>query len=96
MELILSVWLLCVGIITSILIAFLIHTISVKLCKDNNIEERPGDTHMTVKEGECNFCMNHFKGDTLYESSDWDGGIGFDYIRDIKYCPICGKELQDD
>ena len=33
------------------------------------------------------------QGDTLYVSSDWDGGIGFDYIRDIKYCPICGKEL---
>lgn len=29
--------------------------------------------------------------DTLYTSSDWDGGIGFDYIRNIKYCPICGK-----
>ena len=42
---------------------------------------------------ECWFCQNHEKGDTLYESSDWDGGIGFDYIRNIKYCPICGKEL---
>ena len=45
---------------------------------------------------ECKFCADHFKGDTLYESSDWDGGIGFDYIRDIKYCPLCGKELPDD
>lgn len=41
----------------------------------------------------CEFCQNHEQGDTLYESSDWDGGIGFDYIRDIKYCPICGKKL---
>ena len=32
-------------------------------------------------------------GDTLYISSDWDGGIGFDYIRDIKYCPVCGRKL---
>lgn len=41
----------------------------------------------------CEFCQNHERGDTLYEPSDWDGGIGFDYIRDIKYCPICGKKL---
>lgn len=42
----------------------------------------------------CKFCRNHEEGDTLYESSDWDGGIGFDYIRDIKYCPVCGCKLR--
>ena len=42
---------------------------------------------------ECEFCQNHEQGDTLYEPSDWDGGIGFDYIRDIKYCPLCGRML---
>jgi len=42
----------------------------------------------------CNFCLNHEEGDTLYESSDWDGGIGFDFIRDIKFCPICGSKLR--
>ena len=44
----------------------------------------------------CSFCENHCKGDTLYESSDRDGGIGFDYIRDIKFCPLCGKELPNE
>ena len=44
----------------------------------------------------CWFCENHESGDTLYESSDWDGGIGFDYIRDIKYCPICGERLRSE
>ena len=44
----------------------------------------------------CEFCRNHEQGDTLYESSDWDGGIGFDYIRDIKYCPLCGRKLDLD
>ena len=34
-------------------------------------------------------------GDTLYISADWDGGIGFDYIRNIQYCPICGKKLEE-
>ena len=34
-------------------------------------------------------------GDTLYAHSDWDGGIGFDYIRDIKYCPVCGRRLNN-
>lgn len=42
---------------------------------------------------DCEFCQNHEQGDTLYEPSDWDGGIGFDYIRDIKYCPLCGGLL---
>lgn len=34
-------------------------------------------------------------GDTLYISADWDGGIGFDYIRNIQYCPVCGKKLEE-
>lgn len=42
----------------------------------------------------CGFCANHEDGDTLYEMSDWDGGIGFDYIRDIHYCPLCGRRLK--
>lgn len=45
---------------------------------------------------ECEFCLNHEQGDTLYEPSDWDGGIGFDYIRDIKYCPLCGRKLHSE
>ena len=47
------------------------------------------------KPEECEFCMNHSKGDTLYESSDWDNGVGFDYIRNIEYCPLCGKLLKE-
>ena len=26
--------------------------------------------------------------------SDWDGGIEFNYIRNIHYCPLCGKKLK--
>ena len=47
----------------------------------------------TEPQTDCEFCQNHEQGDTLYEPSDWDGGIGFDYIRDIKYCPLCGSLL---
>jgi hypothetical protein len=43
----------------------------------------------------CSACKNLEIGDTLYASSDWDGGVGFDYIRDIKYCPVCGRKLND-
>lgn len=42
---------------------------------------------------DCSFCRQHECGDTLYESADWDVGIGFDYIKDIRFCPICGREL---
>ena len=45
------------------------------------------------KKEECEFCLTHEKGDTLFDEISWDGGIGFDYIRNIKYCPLCGKEL---
>lgn len=41
----------------------------------------------------CSFCREHECGDTLYESAYWDGGVGFDYIKDIQFCPICGREL---
>ena len=49
---------------------------------------------MNITKEYCEFCENHEEGDTLYDMSDWDGGIGFDYIRDIHYCPICGKKLK--
>lgn len=42
---------------------------------------------------ECRLCKELEPGDTLYQSSSWDGGIGFDYINDIQYCPICGAKL---
>ena len=42
---------------------------------------------------DCSFCRQHECGDTLYESADWDGGVSFDYVRDIRFCPICGREL---
>lgn len=42
----------------------------------------------------CELCSNLEKGDTLYQYSDWDGGIGFDYIRDIQFCPKCGRRLK--
>lgn len=43
----------------------------------------------------CEFCEGHEDGDTLYDMSDWDGGIEFNYIRNIHYCPICGKKLKE-
>ncbi len=44
---------------------------------------------------DCCICENLEAGDTLYASSDWDGGLGFDYIRDIQYCPVCGRKLAE-
>lgn len=41
----------------------------------------------------CSACEGLEDGDTLYAHSEWDGGIGFDYIYDIKYCPVCGRRL---
>ena len=41
----------------------------------------------------CSICKSLENGDTLYSMSGWDGGIGFDYIRNIEYCPVCGRKL---
>ena len=41
----------------------------------------------------CKLCEELEPGDTLYKSSSWDGGIGFDYIDNIQYCPLCGAKL---
>jgi rubredoxin len=43
----------------------------------------------------CEVCKWLYNGETLYAFSDCDGGIGFDYIRGIKYCPVCGRRLTD-
>ena len=40
----------------------------------------------------CDVCEDLEEGDTLYSRSEWDGGIR-DYIRDIKFCPKCGRRL---
>ena len=48
----------------------------------------------------CWLCNNGEKyatleyGDTLYIRSSWDGGILFDYIEPVKFCPLCGTELK--
>lgn len=44
----------------------------------------------------CVFCASHNDGDTLYDIGDWDGGIEFNYIRNIHYCPLCGKKLKEE
>ena len=35
------------------------------------------------------------QGDTLYYQTSWEGGIEYNYIENIKYCPICGKKLPE-
>ena len=44
---------------------------------------------------ECKLCQNIEieRGDTLYKSSSWDGGVGYDYIDNVQYCPLCGRRL---
>lgn len=42
----------------------------------------------------CEMCKSLESGNMLYQLSDWDGGIGFKYIHDIRFCPVCGREIQ--
>jgi len=57
--------------------------------------QQPNDDVIS-KQAVCDFCSEHEAGDTLYTMTSWDGGIGFDYINDIKYCPLCGRKLERD
>ena len=61
---------------------------------DLEVFESAAPRWVRCEEG-CDLCRDDRleKGDTLYQSSDWDGGIGFDYIIDIRFCPKCGREL---
>lgn len=47
---------------------------------------------------ECPLCRRYGieKGDTLYQVAYPDTGIDFYAICNIKYCPLCGKELKED
>lgn len=44
----------------------------------------------------CDVCEELEDGDTLYKGISWDGGVGYDYIWDIHYCPKCGRKLKND
>lgn len=45
----------------------------------------------------CDVCRNLKDEDTLYQRSEWgDGGMRFDYIQGIHYCPACGRKLKND
>ena len=62
---------------------------------EREINRLPAAQRWVRCEEGCDLCRDDRleKGDTLYQSSDWDGGIGFDYIGDIRFCPKCGREL---
>ena len=49
-----------------------------------------------VKEKECELCKKYGieKGDSLYQRFYPD--LDFHEIRNIQYCPLCGKELKED
>lgn len=59
---------------------------------ERGLKELPTEEGEEQKEP-CEVCKSLENGDTLYSMSGWDGGIGFDYIHNIKYCPVCGRKL---
>lgn len=52
------------------------------------------ETENELRSKPCLFCMYHEDGDRLYEASDWDGGVGYDYVDNIHFCPLCGEKLK--
>lgn len=42
----------------------------------------------------CKMCKSLESGNMLYQLSDWDGGIGFECIHSIRFCPVCGRKIQ--
>ena len=50
------------------------------------------------RENKCPLCRKYGleKGDSLYQVAYPDTGIDFYEIRNIQFCPLCGKELKED
>ena len=57
-------------------------------------------THTTkkvaVQETKCYWCEELEAGDILYQHGSDDRGILFEEIRNVRYCPVCGKKLQEE
>ena len=84
------------------------HKYSNHFCKEHRIDRsiNLGMAHIVinnlpsvtpqqkVEQKPCEFCTDLYKGDTLYQMTSWDGGIGFDYVY-AKFCPICGRKLEN-
>lgn len=58
----------------------------------DELNQKGGKNQMELKL--CPFCEAHEDGDRLYEASDWDGGVGYDYVDNIHFCPLCGAKLK--
>lgn len=58
-----------------------------------SVTQQPCGKHCEEATNNCKFCTDLYKSDTLYQSTSWDGGIGFDYIY-LNFCPICGRKLE--
>ena len=44
----------------------------------------------------CYWCDELEAGDRLYQHGSDDRGILFEEIRNIRFCPVCGKKLRED
>ena len=53
--------------------------------------------NLSLKQKEpCSVCAGLENRDTLYVYSDSNVGNGFDYIKNVKYCPVCGRRLNNE
>lgn len=41
----------------------------------------------------CKICDELEQDDTLCIPHSYHDGIGYEYIRGVRYCPLCGKPL---
>ena len=62
--------------------------------RERKIQTMTDEERKEYWKNRCICESNDFEqGDTLYYHTSWDGGVEYNYIRNIKYCPVCGKEL---
>lgn len=55
--------------------------------------KRWSDVVQLERKEPCSVCAGLENRDSLYVYSDSNDGNGFDYIHNIKYCPVCGRKL---
>ena len=49
---------------------------------------------VAVCDTKCYWCDELEAGDSLYQHGSDDRGILFEEIRNIQYCPVCGRKLR--
>ena len=68
----------------------------VESVSDEDAENNKDISDKKEDNEKCLFCRCHVAGDVLYERDDTDFSVEFERITNIKFCPKCGRRLNEE